>query len=150
MRVALKVVGGSDLKKRLDQLPHAMSRKVQVNALKAGAAPIRDAMEAHAPRSDGGWEHLADHIVVSVPSESRLERQGLFEQTIVEVGPEAKFFHGYFQEFGTAFHPAQAFARPAFDQQSRRSLNIVLAEAWAAIRKQLGLGGSRSTTGGRL
>lgn len=150
MKVNVALSGFQDLRKRLDELPHAVSRKVQVQALKKGAEPIRAMAASLAPRSEGAGEHLADHIIVAVPSESRLGDEGLFDTAAVEIGPARRFFYGLFQEFGTAFQPARPFLRPAFDSQTGRSLNIVLSEAWAAIRKALAFGGGRSTTGGNL
>jgi HK97 gp10 family phage protein len=68
----------------------------------------------------------------------------------VEVGPSQTFFYGYFQEIGTAFHPAQAFMRPAFDSMVRRAQAIVGQEAWAAIRRHLRIGGGPSSSRGNL
>lgn len=148
MKVAFSVSGGDDLQKKLASLPHAMSRKVQINALKAGAEPIRAAAESLAPRdTEAKPPHLADSIVVSVPRKSVLDAEGLFDQAAVEVGPSIPHFYGFFQEVGTAFHAAQPFMRPAFDSNVGRSLNIVRAEAWAAIRKVLGMGGGVSSGG---
>jgi len=150
MKVNVTMTGAQDLRKRLDSLPHALSRKVQVQALKKGAEPIRAMAASLAPRSEGSGEHLADHIIIAVPSESQLGDEGLFDTAAVHIGPARRFFYGSFREFGTAFQPARPFLRPAFDSQTGRSMNIVLAETWAAIRKALAIGGGRSTTGGNL
>lgn len=45
--------------------------------------------------------------------------------------------HNSFQEFGTAFHPAQAFMRPAFDAEVKSSLDILMDELWFALRRKL-------------
>jgi HK97 gp10 family phage protein len=143
------VTGGDDLMRRLNQLPAAVSRKVQIDALKAGAAPIRSAAEALAPRGDIA-PHIADNIIVSVASTASADARGSFDTPVVDVGPRKSFFYGYMQEVGTAFHPAQPFMRPAFDSSIGRSLNIIRADLWASIRKRLNLGGSQSTTSGTL
>lgn len=145
----MTITGGSDLARRLGQLPGAVSRNVQRTALRKGAEPIRSMAASLAPRDErGGPPHLADNIVIGARS---LTREGVGE-VIVEVGPAkqpADVFYGVWQEFGNIKQSAQPFMRPAFDTQSRFSLNIIMAEMWASIRKKLGLGG-RSTTGGSL
>jgi HK97 gp10 family phage protein len=54
-------------------------------------------------------------------------------QTAVAVGPTKDYFYGYFQEFGTAHHGAQPWARPGFDEGKDEALAIIGREAWAAI-----------------
>lgn len=147
MRVNFNVSGGDDLAKTLQSLPALVSLKVQREALKSGAEPIREAASALAPRDqNANAPHLADNIVISVPSKSVVDAEGLFDQAVVEVGPSIPHFYGYFGEFGTAKEQARPWFRPAFDSTVGLALNIVRAEAWAAIRKGLTLGG-RSTTG---
>jgi HK97 gp10 family phage protein len=146
MKVNFTAAGADGLMRNLNALPAAVNRRVQVAALRKGAEPIRSMAESLAPRSDTA-PHLADHIIVQVPSGAKAETEGLFDTVAVFIGPAIRFFYGYFLEFGTAFHPAQPFMRPAFDSQSGRSLNIIRAELWAAIRKRMALGGSGSTAG---
>lgn len=141
MRADFTVSGADDLQKRLNELPHAVSRTVQIAALKKGAEPIRSMAASLAPRSDKSGEHLADHIIVQVPSGGRAEGEGLFDTVAVFIGPRIRFFYGYFLEVGTAFISARPFMRPAFESNVGRSLNIVRGEIWAAIRKRLNLGG---------
>lgn len=132
----------------LARLPHAVSRPVQVAALKAGAEPMRQAAADHAPRDEAaGAPHLADNIIVAVATERQLEATGN-ETPFVEVGPRREFFYGFFQEFGHGPGPAQPFMRPAFDSNIRTSLAIVQAHLWAAI--QSGTGRATSTGGGLL
>lgn len=142
--------GGQDIARRLALLPAAASRTVQRNALRKGAEPIRAAMEAGAPRDPkASAPHLADNIVIGTRTKTR-QNEG---ETIVEVGPALQpsdHFYAFFQEYGTAFAPAQPFARTAFDLNTRKSLNIVVAELWASIRMKLGLGGGVSTQRGNL
>jgi HK97 gp10 family phage protein len=146
MKVNVKLTGGQDLVRRLRERPAAVGKRTQLNALRKAAEPMRATMEQLAPRDEqANAPHLADNIVVGDRS---LTKAGEGE-VIVEVGPQLQpsdHFYGFFQEFGTAFHPATPFARPAFDQNTGKSLNIVLAEMWTSIRKFLGSGG-RSTSG---
>lgn len=149
MRVEMKTSGFDELQQKLRALPDALSTRVQVAALKAGAEPIRDTAAALAPRDEeGGPPHLADNIVIATVPKREMEANGLFDQVGVAVGPTVKVFWGLFQEIGTAFHAAQPFMRPAFDSNVRKSQRIVAIEAWNAIRRALH-GGPSAPSGGR-
>lgn len=137
MRISLTLEGAQDLSKRLADLSSTVSLQVQTAALRAGAAPIRDAQEANAPVGDDP-PHMADNIRISVPSANERADIGSVDQAMVAIGPTRGFFYASFQEFGTAFHPAQAFMRPAFDATAKQALEIVLAHMWKAVVKRLG------------
>lgn len=140
MKVSLKIQGGMDLARHLKALPEALSRKVQVEALKDGAEPMREMATDLAPRGAGPGPHLADNIVVGAPTQASLERRGRFDETVVEVGPSRKpndVFYGFFQEFGTRHHAAQPFMRPAFDSQAGHSLTRILSSFWRVIKRAL-------------
>ncbi len=62
-------------------------------------------------RAPGGPD-LADNIVIST---TRVKGLPSSETAAVAVGPAKRSFYGFYQEFGTAFHGAQPFMRPAFD-----------------------------------
>lgn len=150
--ISVKFQGGRDLVKRLEALPSAVSRKVQITALTEGAKPIQARASALAPRDEkASPPHLADNIVIGAVSEAQIIKRGREGETVVEVGPSLKpsdHFYGFFQEFGVAHHPAQPFMRPAFDENAPRSLNIILSAFWTAIRKVLpdSFGGRSSTS----
>lgn len=145
MKPHFTATGMEELKRKIAGLPTAVSRKVQLQALRAGAEPIRSMASTLAPRGDDA-PHMADNIVIVTPTARASEANGLFDTAVVWIGPLARFFYGYFQEFGTAFHPAQPFMRPAFDTQGRVSLRIIAAEAWAALKRYVATG-VRSTSG---
>lgn len=141
MRAHLKTTGGPELLRNLRALEHAVARPIQVEALTAGAEPIRAAAAALAKRSARGGPHLADDIVIGVPSLAQLERREHFDETVVEVGPSKRptdHFYGYFQEYGTRRHPAHPFLRPAFDTHHQESLAIAFRHLWAAIERTVG------------
>lgn len=145
MKVSVKLHGGPDLIGRLDRLSRAASKRVQRNALLAGAEPIRAEAAALAPRSALGAPHLADNIVTGVA------RGQDGDETLVEVGPAAgaggnDFFYGHMQEFGTVKAPAQPFMRPAFDQKAPTALRVILNHFWAALKRESARGG---VSGGR-
>lgn len=143
--------GAQDLAKRLNELPKAVSLRVQREAARAAAEPMRAEAAALAPRDpEVEGTTLADSIVIGTISQRRLNRQGRSE-VVVEVGPSRKpadAFYGYFQEYGTVHHAAQPFMRPAFDHTSRQSLNILLSRLWAAVRKRLPESFGAARTGG--
>jgi HK97 gp10 family phage protein len=144
MKVQVRFEGGLELSKALATLSEAVSRKVQVEALTAGGTIMQRIAAAQAPRSQDGPPHLADHIVVGAVSARKLEARGRASETVVEVGLERKptdVFYGVFQEYGTVRHAAQPFMRPAFDQGAQRSLDVIRAWLWHAIRKRVPGGG---------
>lgn len=134
MNVTVTVTDNT-LSANLAKLTNAVNRKVQIEALKAGAEPIRAGASMRAPRDEeASAPHLADNIIINVPTERQLEAIG-DETPVVAVGPRQEFFYGYFQEFGYGPGPAQPFMRPAFDTQVQLSLAIVQAHLWAALKR---------------
>jgi HK97 gp10 family phage protein len=83
---------------------------------------------------------LADNIVIS---NERPDGGAVW----IAIGPSRGFFYGYFQEFGTSRHRAQAFMRPAFDSEGTRAVKIIAAEMWTALIRR-GVGSGRSSGGG--
>lgn len=129
--------GGAALAKALEALPEAVGRSVMVEALKAGAAPMKDRMEMNAPLDlTAHHPHLAENIGVSVTRDVNGEAVDRLTQTAVAVGPTKNFFYGFFDEFGTARQGAQPWARPAFDEGKEEGLDIIGRAAWAAIERK--------------
>ena len=146
MKARLTVQSDS-LTAALAGLPNAVNRLVQVAALKAGAEPMRAEAARLAPRDEqAGPPHLADSILITVPTERQLEALGT-ETAVVAVGPSSKTFWGLFQEFGYGYGAAHPFLRPAFDTTVRESLAIIGQRLWAGIRDYRG---GPPTTGGGL
>ncbi len=142
MTPSLKFEGGQELLARLQQLSPAVSKKVQREALRAGAESIRSRMEELAkPRG----QRFDDPIVIS-------NARGKDAQEVaIWVGPIKAFFYGF--EFGTKHQPARPFARPAFDTGAAPALGIIKQRLWDALRKRLpGSFGAKETgtVGGRF
>jgi HK97 gp10 family phage protein len=131
--IGFRIEGGRELAMQLNRLEDSVSRKVQLAALREAAVPMRDRMEERAPRGNPALPNLYQSISVSA------ERAFLDQETAVAVGPTAHAFYGSFQEladeYGGVHHPAQPFARPAFDETSQQSLDIVMDELWWAMRR---------------
>ena len=109
-----------------------------IEALRAGAEPVKERMRAMAPRAPGAPD-LADNIGVGVA------RVG--EEAAIAIGPTKNFFYGLFQEEGTSRHGAQPFARPALDATQQEALGIVGATIWHELIRR-GAVSTRSSGGG--
>lgn len=132
----LKFEGGKELAAALAQLPARVSRRFLLESLEESAEPMRDRMESLAPRSPDA-PHLRDQMVIS-----RARTEDAREAAVV-VGPTKRGFYGSFQEFGTAHHAPQPFARPAFDQTFAISLQILSQALWRELASK---GISRTAT----
>lgn len=133
MKATLRFAGGAEHARFLRELPARTSKSVQMRALRAGAVPIENAMVLLAPH-DPGEPDLRDTITVSSAND---DDQVLPGEVAVAIGPSLKGFYGSFQEFGTARHGAQPFARPAFDQNWERSMNLIRQFLWTEMVKRL-------------
>lgn len=129
MNIKMRFAGGTELAQNLGKLATAANTTVTRNALKKGAEPIRSKAAASAPRRPPQPD-LADHIVISTIK----VRPG--ETAAIAVGPEEAYYHGLFQEIGTAFHGARPFMRPAFDTLVGTSLDLIRREMWAALERR--------------
>lgn len=98
----------------LAQRLETASARVGVEGRKAiteQADATRDAQKAHAPVRSGD---LRDHIRVLLDGDGRSGAMW------AEIGPQGEARgHGYFQEHGTARHPAQPFVEPASQQADK-------------------------------
>lgn len=139
MKVHVRVEGLAQLAAALRDFSTRLSRSILRQALIEAAEPMRADASSFAPRAPGSPD-LADNIVISNarPSDGSVG---------IAMGPAVAFFYGYFQEFGTSRHGAQAFLRPSFDGGAQRAINIMKAEAWHAV---ISRGGSRGGGGGGL
>lgn len=128
--VRVKFEGGPELVRALESLSTRVSKRVMREALESAGEPIRLAMQQKAPREPGAPD-LADNMVIG---NARVE--GLLDDSqtaAVAIGPSKGFFYAFFQEFGTVHHPAQPFARPAFDEGVARAIRDIAASMWTAL-----------------
>jgi len=129
MKVTVTFEGGKELVEALGTLSQRMSKRVMRDALDAAAEPMRRRMSQLAPREPGAPD-LAANIVVST---ARPRAWASPTAVAVAVGPEKQFFYGFFQEYGTAFHGAQPFMRPAFDEGVPRVITELTRALWTAL-----------------
>jgi HK97 gp10 family phage protein len=129
--------GGEELARTLTALPAALSYRVLIEGLKEAAEPMRSAMGRNAPREPGAPD-LADNMGISVASRLGSTSGGRWQareegQAAVAVGPTKNFFYGLFQEYGTKRHGAHPFARPAFDSEAPKALEIMKRVYWTIL-----------------
>ncbi len=134
MKVLMTFSGGQELAKTLNALPTAVSMKVQRDALKFAAEPMRAEAAILAPRGPDA-PHLAENIVIGTPSDKSIETVIGPDQAVIAVGPQKDYFYGLFWEYGWIHHVAHPFMRPAFDTKAPVSLNIIGQQLWIAIQK---------------
>ncbi len=132
MKVSMTFTGGQELAKTLNALPAAVSLKVQRDALKVAAEPMRAEAAILAPRGPDA-PHIAENIVISIPTKGLADVSDT--AAVVAVGPEKTYFYGFFWEYGWIHHVAHPFMRPAFDTKAPVSLNIIGQQLWIAIQK---------------
>lgn len=137
--IALRIEGGDKLARDLRALSSRVSKRVQRDALLKGGEVIRAAIASNAPRGDDE-PHLADHIGISTirPDDGSVG---------IAIGPTRRVFYGTFNEWGTSRQGARPFARPAFDSESPRAMQIIRAEIRDALLRR-GIGSSRASGSG--
>ena len=141
MATRVRVDGLRELEKALADLPKATGKNVLRRVLRKRATPIADDMKAKAPDdpATGGMD-LRNSIGVG----TRLsKRQGKMHRKMfksdkasvemfVGAGPVP---HAHLQEFGTAHHGPQPFARPAWDAGKGPLLDGLKDDLWQEIQK---------------
>lgn len=130
--ITVKFEGGAQLAANLAALPTSVSKQVQRAVLVEAAEPMVAVMRRLAPRAPGAPD-IADNIEIGNPSQ-RKDEFGDDKAMTVSVGPIKGFFYGYYQEWGTVYHGAQPFMRPAFDQNKDRSLWIIRTRTWEHVQ----------------
>ena len=140
MKVTHRWQGDEALRKMFRSLSQDMASAASVEALAEAVEPMRATAALLAPRGPGRGPHLADNIIVA---ETKFGANGKAlgpGASAVAIGPSHRpsdHFYGYFQEFGTANHPAQPFMRPAYDQTRGEVKRRVATSLWAAIVRRV-------------
>jgi HK97 gp10 family phage protein len=137
---SMKIEGGAQLAKALQQLSVRVSKNVLRETLKTVAAPpIQQSAAGRVARAPGAPD-LADHIAIStaraeagptasvVVGPSVEKRQDGTRKKPISFGLQGKYL-----EFGTARTKMRAFMRPAFDQNASKSIPAIASALWHAI-----------------
>lgn len=143
----MKIEGGAELAQAIDALPERVSRPIVREILRDVAEPMRARMGQLAPRR-APEPDLADNMVISTIGGGRnaVFARGGEQEVAVAIGPARGFAHGLLQEYGTAHHGAQPFARPAFDEEAPKIPAELARRLWVALAGR-GIGRSRTQLG---
>lgn len=143
MAASMKITGGVQLARNLDELSKRLSRQIQRQALVEAGDPIRLAMAQLAPREPGAPD-LADNMIIST-----VRPKGWGNAVVIAIGAAKEFFYARFQEFGTAQHRSQQFARPSYDRHVGGGSTLkIITSALSRVLIQRGFGSTRSSGGG--
>lgn len=140
MATTIKLEGFSELERSLDDLTKAAGKGALRRAMITAAEPMARAMRSMAPRGED--LHLSEGIGVGTRLTKRqatLHRE-MFQdnRAAIEVFVGAKADPAaHNQEFGNMNHDPQPFARPAFDQEVRPTLDRLKVELWDEISKAI-------------
>lgn len=133
--VPFSIDGTKELERALFELPKATAKNAGRRALKEGAQPILDDFKARAPRLTG---HLIDTSGISTKlsrrqsSLYRKEEDRDNVEMFVGAGPNPQAVQ---QEFGNEHNAAQPSLTPAWENNKRRSLDIIAKALRTNIKK---------------
>lgn len=119
--MAETVHGLKDLERVLLELPRSTAKGTVRRAMTKAATPMRDLMASLAP-DDPSSPPLDLHTSIAVSSKQKGGRQisltrAAANEVVIYIGPTSEGYpQAIMQEFGTIHHPAQPFARPAWEQ----------------------------------
>lgn len=129
------IEGLKELEAVLFELPKATAKNVGRRALKAGGKPIMDDYRQRAPRDTG---ELAESGGVSTKlsrRQARLHRKRNDRDHVeMFVGP-GPLPQAVQQEFGNEDHIAQPALTPAWENNKRRALSIIIKELGTGVVK---------------
>jgi len=133
-RTTVKITGLKELDRALGQLPKATAKAALRRVLKQAGEPLAQKMRQNAPTHD---MHLYESIDVSTRLSKRQALQHkaeggrAFQEMFVGTNNPA----GQQQEFGNENHPAQPWARPAWDAEKMPTLERITDSLWYEIEK---------------
>ena len=132
MAVKVKVEGLREVQKALRELPKKSTRR---NTLKRVAfrrlEPVARAMRGNVPIEQGFLQESIDVSTKLSRAQKREHRKQDDVEVFVGPGPDPA---AHLQEFGSSQHPAQPFARPAWDREKRGVLRGIENDLWAEIQ----------------
>lgn len=126
--VTVKIEGLREVDAALGQLGKATGRNVMRRVAIKRLQPIADEMKANAPVDQSD---LRDSIIVTTKNPKRNRKRSEVE---AHAGP-GRHPQAHLQEFGTAHHAPQPFARPAWDGGKDALLEGITDDFWTEIEK---------------
>lgn len=140
-RKSVSLEGFSELDAALGEFSKSTAKGVLRRVLLKAGKPMADTMKALAPDDPAtGGSDLKSTIAVSTKLSKRQAKMHrkeakddkAFAEAFVGPGPDPAAWN---QEFGNVNHGPQAFARPAWDQHQRETLDIIRDELATEIEK---------------
>ena len=133
MRIHVEIKGSKELKNALKKIPKNSARRSLGKAAKAGAEPILRSAKQKAPVDTG---RLRDSLRSTFAYQSsRTARVRVASNLKPEGG--SRHSYDYYQEFGTSFHPAQPFMRPAVDEQHKNAVEETRVTMEVAVLEEV-------------
>ena len=127
-RQTVRVDGLKEVDAALGQLGKATGRNVMRRVAVKRLQPIADDMRAKAPVDQ---TDLRDSITVTTKNPKKNRKRSEVE---AHAGP-GRHPQAHLQEFGTAHHGPQPFARPAWDAGKDELLDGIVDDFWSEISK---------------
>lgn len=142
MTEIVSLEGFSDLDRELEALSKAAGKGVLRRSLKKAGQPMADLMKDLAPIGETATDELAESVTIGTKLSNRQagihKRMFRSDKASVEMfvgpGPDPAAWN---QEFGNVNHGPQPFARPAWDQEARPTLDRLGVELWAELEKSV-------------
>ena len=172
MKATVEISGMRELEAALAELGNQTQRRtVARRAARKALEPMAEIARALAPVRSGG---LKDSIQVGTKVSGSNAASAAFAQVMrsggtredavaamrdarragsslveLHMGP-GRQPQAITQEFGTSFHPPQAFMRPAWDQDSQAALDRIKVELWADIERTARRNAARAARAARI
>ena len=132
MKVTVKFEGGQQLDAALTQFTPTKRRAIGRKALDEAGQILARSMRDKAPRDKGNLAESIDVGGVLAPGPKSANPKTAEQERYV--GPDSRPA-AVQQEFGNENHPAQPYARPAFDETKDAVLKRISDELWIGIDK---------------
>ena len=135
----MALTGDKALIRTLDRLPAALVRRVVRPAVRSALVPINKAAKRKAPKETGLLKKSIGAVVKVYKRTGVIwggvgPRKG-FRQ-VIDGKPRDPVKYAHLVEFGTERAPAQAFLRPAFDENKGKAFGILKAKIAAGLIRE--------------
>jgi HK97 gp10 family phage protein len=127
--IEIKLTGFDQVRQEIKQLRLADRRAALARGALKAVEPFRQEAGRLAPVDTG---RLRESIIAQED-----KRAGDVERVVIDVGPTSKAFYGLFQEWGTAFAPAQPFMDPALSATIDKINDGLIVAIQSEINKAL-------------
>ena len=135
MKTTIKLHGLKGVEQKLAQVKGATAKNKMRKVLREAGEPAARRMRSLAPEDEGDLRESIDVSPLLNRSQRRMHPKGYFADLEMHIGPSG-VVQGVVQEFGTWFHGASPFARPAWDGMEMKTLDTIGALVWVEVEKK--------------